>query len=105
MDLKIKELLSLLNQTIELLDRCGETHWSRWLDIARKRIENRDFSGITYLLSAYGGMGSFNDLLIHPLNGHKIDDDAVPAVNDKLDTLRGRMFEVAGQIRREVLSG
>ena len=105
MDPKTKELLSLLDQTIELLDRYEEAHWSRRLEKAKKRIENRDFSGVTYLLSAYGDLGSFNDLVIHPLNGHKIDDDVVPAVNEKLDSLRGRMFEVAGQIKREVLRG
>jgi len=93
----------LLDQTIELLDRYEEAHWSRRLGKAKKRIENRDFSGLTYLLNAYGGMGSLNDLGIHPLNGHKIDDNEVTAVNNKLDKLRGRMFEVADQIRREVL--
>ena len=50
-------------------------------------------------------MGSFNDLVIHPRNGHKIDDGAVAGVNERLGKLRGRMFELAGQIKREVLGG
>ena len=52
MDPKTTELLSLLGQTIGLLDRCEEARWSRRLEKARQRIENRDFSGITYLFSA-----------------------------------------------------
>ena len=105
MDPKTSKLLSLLDQTIGLLDRCKEAHWSRWLDNVRKQIESRDFSGITALLGAFGGMGSFNDLVIHPRNGHNIEDEAVAAVNEKLDGLRGSVFEVADEIKREMMSG
>jgi hypothetical protein len=105
MDPKTRELHSLLEQTIELLDSCEEEHWSQWLEKSKNRIENGDFSGVNYLLNAYGGMGSFNDLVIHRLNGYKISEDEVKAVNDRLNNLRGRMFELANQIKRDVQTG
>ncbi|MDN0083696.1 hypothetical protein QU487_13165 [Crenobacter sp. SG2305] len=30
---------------------------------AKGRLENSDYSGVEYLLDAYGGMGSFNDFV------------------------------------------
>jgi hypothetical protein len=45
-------------------------------------------------------MGSFNDLMLHPLNGHRIREDETRAVNDRLDRLRSEIFSVADELRR-----
>ena len=34
-------------------------------------------------------MGSLNDLVIHPLNGHKVSDSEADAVNQRLASLVG----------------
>jgi hypothetical protein len=45
-----------------LLNRCGETHWRDWV---AKDLADWDASGsVSHHLSAYGGMGSFNDVYL-----------------------------------------
>lgn len=39
-------------------------------------------------------MGSFNDLVIHPINGHSV-------ATDRLDEVNVRLAELGGAIRRE----
>lgn len=40
-------------------------------------------------------MGSFNDLVVHPLNGHRVSDRDVRAVNQRFDLLRSRAYDLA----------
>jgi hypothetical protein len=37
-------------------------------------------------------MGSLNDLIISPANGHRVDAKKVDQVNRRLDQLRSRVF-------------
>lgn len=60
---KTEELIDVLDQLVKVLESDGEMHWSRWMRKARALLIDSDYSGITYLLSAYGGTGSFNDLV------------------------------------------
>jgi hypothetical protein len=62
-----------------LLDAVGETHWAEWIrtDIEQWR-SNHDTS---HHLSAYGGMGSFNDIWICRANQHRITEDQEPWAN------------------------
>lgn len=39
----------------------GSGRWEDWLSKSKKLLEKSDFRGVTYLLKAYGGMGSIND--------------------------------------------
>lgn len=43
---------------------------------------------------AFGGMGSLNDLVIDPINRHAIAPDDVAAVNNELDALRSRIWNL-----------
>jgi hypothetical protein len=52
------------NHPIQVLDSDGEKDWRKWIASARSRLVNSDYSGVEYLLDAYGGMRSFNDLVI-----------------------------------------
>ena len=63
-----------LEQLATVLESDGDTHWSLWVRKARARLLDSDYSGITYLLSAYGGMSSFNDLIL----GQSYDGGAFP---------------------------
>ena len=100
-----RRLRALLADTVELLDQHGEHHWSEAL---RKRLErldeNIDGAG-TAVLGFYGGMGSFNDLVIHPINGHSVADDEVGPVNDKLSALRSAIWTEAVALRPGQVTG
>ena len=67
------ELLAVLDELIaampleadvsgRLVDEDGR--WTRWLSESRRRIAAGDPRGIGHLVSAYGGMGSINDLMV-----------------------------------------
>jgi hypothetical protein len=86
---KTQELSLILAEMIALLDKEGETHWSGWMGQAKTRLEGLDYSGVEHLLRAYGGMGSFNDLIISP------------EYNDRLKALRTQAWELAEEIKRE----
>jgi len=84
-----------------LLESDGEQHWSGWIRRSLDRLLRSDYSGIENLLSAYGGMGSFNDLVIcqNYENGEFSWKGGRIEKNDRLDELRGNAWELAEQIR------
>jgi hypothetical protein len=45
------------------------------------------------LTELFGGMGSFNDLVISAQNGDRIDRDQEPEANKRLNELRERLYE------------
>ena len=95
---RLDELLKVLDEIIQLLEADGEQLWSNWLRQSRDWLLNSDFAGIEHLLSAYGGMGSFNDLIIIQ------NKEGYVEINNKLDNLRRQAWELADQIRRDHLS-
>jgi len=100
---KLDELLETLDEIIQLLESDGEQHWSRWMRQSRERLRNSDFSGIQHLLSAYGGMGSFNDLVIcqNYENRQFRWKEGHVEQNNRLATLRSKAWELADAIRGE----
>ena len=100
---KLDELLETLDEIIQLLESDGEQHWSRWMRQSHERLQNSDFSGIEHLLSAYGGMGSFNDLVICQSyeNGKFRWKEGYVEKNEQLNTLRSKAWELADAMRRE----
>ena len=99
---KTKELTKTLDALIELLNDVGESHWSSWMQKSNKRILNSDYSGIEHLLGAFGGMGSFNDLVLMKVNGHRIKESQTADLNSKLSELRTSIYTLANEIRRDV---
>jgi len=83
------------------LSRLARPHWTEWLERDRRRIVARDAYGLEHLLQTFGGMGSFNDVLIHHVNGHVGDEAALRAANDRLEDLRSEIFESATDLLRE----
>lgn len=101
MDSATKELVDILGELATLLENDGERHWSTWMRRARSRLENLDYSGVEYLLSAYGGMGSFDDFI---LGQTQIGDrlawkDGQIERYDRLDKLRSVAWELAQRIK------
>ena len=94
------ELLSSAEALSELLRSYGRQHWADWLAQDREHIQRGDAYGIDHLLRAYGGMGSLNDVLIHPVNGDDIALKDVDAVNARIRELRSRVYDAARRIQR-----
>jgi hypothetical protein len=96
------ELVEALDQLVALLRRYEIKHWADWFARDRQLIASGDAYGATHILSAYGGMGSINDLMILPENGHPIARADVKDVNESLMQLSGRVSALARRIQRSV---
>jgi len=100
MNEQVQALCQVLGELIVTLDNDGETHWRDWMAKSLAAIEANDLHGVQHLKGAYGGMGSFNDLVI----GQRMDDDGLTwtpdaqSINDQLDALRGRAYALATEI-------
>lgn len=58
----IDTLATLLEEAEDLLRKHDISHWADWLGKDARLIRGLDFYGVEHLLSAFGGMGSLNDL-------------------------------------------
>ena len=78
---------------VRLLEYSGEGRWLLW---ARGHLENAQTGPIDpTLLDAYGGIGSFNDLVLDPVNGHALERMQVPWANRLLAVLGERVYQLA----------
>jgi hypothetical protein len=87
-----------------MLISLGEHNWGDWMDAVHRELAADDAHGLTRLVDAYAGMGSFNDLVIHPVNGHRVEAERVNSVNIKLASLRSRMYEDASTLLHDLNS-
>jgi hypothetical protein len=96
----LPELLATLDELVVLLRKHGELHWSAWLAADLKRLRAGDMEALENLRLAYGGMGSFSDLILSPANGHRIEKKEVESVNARLQKLASAAWELARVMRR-----
>ena len=85
-------LCALLRELSDLLESHGEDHWAASLRKDERIVAARMEAGLVHFLSTFGGMGSFNELYLHPRNGHRIDEDQVGSVNARLERLREQAY-------------
>lgn len=102
LDANYAMLVSTLDETTDLLERVGEEFWLSWSRLCMDELQRGDAYGLDRLLGAYGGMGSFNDLVISPLNGHQVNAQELTSVNERLVHLRSRSWELARWIRHSL---
>jgi hypothetical protein len=97
----LQRLIALITETVAVLESDGEGHWRAWLVRIRSSLEAGDTYGARELLSGYGGMGSFNDLVLGQANqnGRSAWQSNAVELNRRFDELRGQMWQVAKQIR------
>jgi Domain of unknown function (DUF6966) len=95
------ELIGLLEESSAFLEVYGVKSYSAWLRNCATMLKNNDLSGIDKLLREFAGMGSFNDLVISPMNNHKIDESEVDFANTKLDEYRRKIYQLASGLRRD----
>jgi hypothetical protein len=82
-----------------LLHSFDQIHWADWLRKDAQRIRGLDFYGIEHLLSAYGGMGSLNDVVLQT-NDHR--GLLLPqAENERWDMLRTEIYSIAMKLKAE----
>ncbi len=87
------ELITVLEEILSILERVKEQHWSLVIADSKMRIEKSDYSGIEKLLGCYGGMGSFNDLVLGSSAGN--------TENEELYNLRSKAWELAEAIKHD----
>lgn len=95
----------LVEKTTELVSLLREFRADPWTDRVAsglQLIEAGDSQGLDRILALFGGMGSLNDLTIHPMNQHLIAEENVGEANDRLDSLRATVFSTARSLKREI---
>jgi Domain of unknown function (DUF6966) len=95
-------LVRSMNELETLLGDVGEDFWRDWIRKDLTRIENGDRYALAHFLGAFGGMGSFSDLVISPMNGHEISEEHIGSSNDRLGVLRSRAWASAKAMQREL---
>jgi len=99
---RLQRLSGLLDETLALLNQHGESHWAAWLATCERGLASYDAHGLDRLLGAFGGMGSFNDLLVMEMNGHRIQQVQEAAVNSRLTELRNEIWLEATALRHDI---
>src|SRR5690625_6651067 len=83
----VSRLLADLQSLADLLDDHDEIHWSRWVRQSLAELQRNDARGLHRLRRAFGGMGSFNDLVLDAASV-----EARQRENRTLDALRTHIF-------------
>jgi hypothetical protein len=94
-----EELRSKLTQVARLLEQIGEERWAAWLRADLASIQRGDAHGLDHLLSAYGGMGSLNDLIVTPANGHPVSEEKAAKLDAELHALLSDIYTAARSLR------
>jgi hypothetical protein len=78
---------SLLRQISNLLGKHGEPAWAEAFDALADQYEESPESTKASARTLYGGMGSFNDIVLYGPGGHPLRDE-----NEELDRFRSRLY-------------
>ena len=97
-----RELVGVLDVLASVLESEGNRHWANWMRKSQTHLLNSDYSGIEYLLSAYGGMGSLNDLILGQSykNGVFAWKSGHAELNERFTALRSKAWGLASAIKR-----
>jgi hypothetical protein len=82
-----------LEATKALLTAVGESQWADW--VSSDLVEWRESRGVAHHLSAYGGMGSFNDILICAANAHGVTPAQEPWADSLFQHLKSVCYALA----------
>jgi hypothetical protein len=98
---EVGELAELAQAVADLLIGYGEHGWGDWFQTDAARIRNLDSYGVEHVIGAYGGLGSVNDLVLHPMNGHSIRNEDIALANEKLASLLAQTSRMAKKLYGE----
>lgn len=91
----MRTLVKELEEIVTLLRRYGENEWSARIDDDLFFLRKNDAYGAQRFLTYFGGMGSLQDLMICPENGHPVSPSEASVVNQKLASLLSGAYELA----------
>jgi len=98
-----QKLVFELEKGSKLLRSCSEFHWAKWLDKSASLIQSGQFRGIEHFEEAFGGMGSINDLVLTPVNGHTIQESEVKYYNEQLHIHLSLAHDLIKEIRKNMV--
>ena len=101
-DARYQQLLLDLDELAKVLRKYGENRWADLLAKDRLALEAFETRAIEHLLSAFGGMGSFNDLFLHPSNGHSIKEEEVAGVEEHLADISSQIWINAKYLKQKL---
>ena len=96
-----RTLVAALDEASSLLDGHGAFRWAGMLRQLRVRVAAGDRWALGQLLSMFGGMGSLNDLVFHPVNGNSVTGQDAED-NERLQRLCGVMRREARALQRDL---
>lgn len=97
----IEALAANLEEAEALLRKHQISHWADWLKKDIRLIRNLDFYGIEHLLSAFGGMGSLNDLGLAERSKENPKMLAPSADDQRFQSLLNSIHSLATKLARE----
>jgi hypothetical protein len=100
-DERFDRLVLTLTQLAELLRDVGDD-WGDSVDRCRSLIERGNASGLVAFLGTFGGMGSFNDVVISPVNGHHVAPSQIGSVNAEFQRLKSQAWADATALKRDL---
>src|SRR5687767_12053770 len=89
----MSQFAQALEATRALLTAVGESHWAEW--ISADLVEWHECRGVAHHLSAYGGMGSFNDIMICAANAHRVTPAQEPWADSLFRYLKSTCYALA----------
>lgn len=104
MSSELEALDEMLREAEALLRSYDQIHWADWLANDAKLIRFHDGFGVEHLLSAYGGMGSLNDVVLQRISagaGVQVAHDD----NERFDELRREIYDLAKRLNKWVNVG
>ncbi len=93
---KVIVIISIIERIIQLLESVKENNWADAFKNFRQRLDDLGSENLesirSDILRIYGGMGSFNDLVLY--------EDGQPLIreNQSLDKLRVELFDVLNRM-------
>jgi hypothetical protein len=98
---ELEYLCQMLDEASELLSSFGSSQWADWLRMDAGFIRGLDFYGVEHLLSAFGGMGSLNDVVLISRNEVGSSILMPVAENERFDFLRTSIYDLARKLAHE----
>ncbi|WP_415896099.1 DUF6966 domain-containing protein [Neptuniibacter sp. PT34_22] len=87
-----EDIYETLEKTILLLKNNGEKNWAKSLERCQKELNNDSVYVCNKILSMYGGMGSFNDIVLYK------DGQPLMKENELLDDLKTDLYHMCKNI-------
>jgi len=92
---QLDDLAEVLEILVARFRASGEDRWANVIEDDLFFLRKGDAYGARRFLTYFGGMGSLNDLILCPENGHKVAKAEVSRVNDEIEALLSRAYDLA----------